>query len=65
MPCQYWVDPNTGNSQDAILVYCDMSTQATCIQPKPNLSPELSVESADREVWFSDVPDGGFQGSIL
>ena len=58
---QYWVDPNTGNPQDAILVYCDMTKQATCIQPKPTSSAELAIETAEREIWFSDIQDGGFQ----
>ena len=58
---QYWVDPNTGNPQDAILVYCDMSSQATCIQPKPDTSAEMAIETSEREIWFSDIQEGGFQ----
>jgi len=58
---EYWVDPNTGNPQDAILVYCDMARQATCVQPKPDSSPEMAIETTDREIWFSDIQDGGFQ----
>ena len=58
---QYWVDPNTGNPQDAILVYCDMAKQATCVQPKPTSSAEMAIETPEREIWFSDVQDGGFQ----
>jgi len=57
---EYWVDPNAGSPRDAILVYCDMEKMATCIQPKPSASDEMSVESTEREVWFSDIPTGGF-----
>lgn len=58
---EYWVDPNAGSPKDAILVYCDMAKEATCIQPKPSMSEEMTVESSEREVWFSDIPEGGFQ----
>jgi len=58
---EYWVDPNAGSPQDAILVYCDMAKQATCIQPKPSVSAEMAVESTERELWFSEIPSGGFQ----
>ena len=58
---QYWVDPNGGSSQDAILVHCDMTKQATCVQPKPTLSAEMSFETTEREIWFSDISEGGFQ----
>ena len=57
---QYWIDPNAGSPKDAILVYCDMSSLATCVQPKPDMSPEMSVETTERELWFSNIPDGGF-----
>ena len=39
---EYWVDPNAGNPKDAILVYCDMDSLSTCIQPKPTTSDEVS-----------------------
>ncbi len=54
---EYWVDPNAGDPKDAILVYCDMSlpVPATCIQPKPEVSDEIAVESNEREIWFSDL----------
>ena len=31
---EYWVDPNGGCKDDAILVYCDFEHNATCINPK-------------------------------
>jgi collagen type II alpha len=38
-----------------------MAKQATCIQPKPSVSAEMAVETTERELWFSEIPDGGFQ----
>ena len=29
----YWIDPNLGCSSDAILVYCDFTSNETCIYP--------------------------------
>lgn len=57
---QYWIDPNSGNPKDAILVYCDMKTMSTCINPKPTTSNEVTFHTEDREVWFSEIPDTGF-----
>merc|ERR1711997_4626 len=57
----YWIDPNSGTPKDAILVYCDMDTKATCITPKPAISDEVSHVTEERETWFSDIPtNGGF-----
>ena len=39
---EYWVDPNAGDPNDAILVYCDMAKRATCIYPKPEVSEEIA-----------------------
>merc|ERR1711868_358737 len=39
----YWIDPNGNDHRDSILVFCDMSTGATCINPKPSLSPILNI----------------------
>ena len=38
-----------------------MSSQATCIQPKPDTSAEMAIETSEREIWFSDIQEGGFQ----
>lgn len=57
---EYWVDPNSGDPKDAILVHCDRDTSATCVQPKPTTSSETFYETAEREVWFSDIPSLGF-----
>lgn len=57
---EYWVDPNAGDPKDAILVHCDMEQQATCVQPKPDLSEEFTHITEERETWFSEIPDKGF-----
>jgi len=57
---EYWIDPNGADPKDAILVYCDMATKSSCVQPKPVMSDELSITTKEKEVWFSDVPSGGF-----
>jgi collagen type II alpha len=57
---EYWIDPNGADPKDAILVYCDMQTKASCVQPKPEISDVVSVESSDRELWFSDIEGQGF-----
>jgi len=56
---EYWIDPNSGTPKDAILVYCDMETMATCITPKPTISGEITHETQERETWFSDIPNNG------
>ena len=34
---------------------------ATCIQPKPSMSDEISIRSNEKETWFSDMTqNGGF-----
>jgi collagen type II alpha len=38
-----------------------METSATCIQPKPDITEETTVETSEREVWFSDIPGAGFE----
>lgn len=57
---EYWIDPNGADPKDAILVYCDMATKASCIQPKPSESQEMSIVTQEKTMWFGDVPTGGF-----
>jgi collagen type II alpha len=58
---EYWVDPNGGDGRDAISVYCNMQTKATCIHPKPERTPELSPKStSDGDNWLSEI-EGGVQ----
>ena len=39
-----------------------MEEKATCVQPKPSLSEEVTHrhEDGERESWFSDIPEKGF-----
>lgn len=52
------MDPNGGDPKDAILVYCDMEKRATCLQPKPVITEEMAFDTSEKEVWFSDIPNG-------
>lgn len=55
---EYWVDPNEGDSKDAILVHCDMEKKATCIIPKPEKSAEIRYEGKDSEIWLGEISNG-------
>jgi collagen type II alpha len=56
----YWVDPNSGDPKDAILAYCNMENESTCIYPKPDVTEETTSDTPEREIWFSDIPGVGF-----
>ena len=61
-PGFYWVDPNLGCSQDAVLVHCNFSSGLACISPNssrgqgeaPWLSVSWQPSLADLS-WFSQV----------
>lgn len=56
---EYWIDPNDGDIRDAILVHCDKETKATCIIPKPDKTPEISVHDKQEESnWLSEMSNG-------
>ena len=58
---EYWVDPNGGDQKDAILVYCNAETKATCVLPKPEKTPEMSPSlKVPGDYWLSDL-EGGSQ----
>jgi len=57
---EYWIDPNGANPKDAILVYCDMEKEATCVQPKPQMSKEISIISEEKEMWLGDDANSYF-----
>lgn len=53
------MDPNDGGPEDAILVYCDKNTKSTCILPKPEVTPEISVHDKQEEInWLSEMSNG-------
>lgn len=57
---EYWIDPNGGDGRDAIQVFCDMGTKATCIYPKPDKTAHFSptIKPSSEDTWFSDLEDG-------
>merc|ERR1712064_236524 len=56
----YWIDPNGNDHKDSILVFCNMDTGATCIDPKPSESPIFNIISNERELWLGDHEDSSF-----
>jgi collagen type II alpha len=56
----YWIDPNGMDSKDAIMVHCDMDTGATCVQPKPAMSHEISIMTSEPEAWIGDMDTDAF-----
>jgi len=51
----YWIDPNGADPKDAILVYCDMENEATCVNAKPSMSQEISIVSEEKEMWLAEA----------
>jgi len=49
----YWIDPNGGIVNDAIEVYCEFHTNASCLYPGNDRQPYVT----ERKKWFSG-PDG-------
>lgn len=63
---EYWIDPNQGCNLDAIKVFCDMETGATCVYPlQPTVAQKAWYISKNpkekKHVWFGESMDGGFQ----
>lgn len=54
---QYWIDPNGGDINDAIMVYCDMPTSASCVYPKPMMSEDLTHTDRN-DAWLSEIENG-------
>jgi len=57
---EYWIDPNGNDHKDSILVFCNLNTGATCINPKPSLSQAINIISDEREMWVGDYEDNSF-----
>lgn len=57
-PGQYWIDPNGGDINDAIIVHCDMETGSSCVFPKPMTSQDIKYEGNEHEPWLSEMDDG-------
>lgn len=53
----YWIDPNGLSIKDAIQVYCDRDTLATCLIQKPEVF--LNVDWTNPTgMWLSEVSNG-------
>lgn len=57
---EYWIDPNEGDTRDAILVHCNKEKATTCIIPSPAKSSEISYEGTEQEAWLGEIA-GGFK----
>lgn len=55
---EYWIDPNDGDKNDAILVYCDMPKRATCVKAQPQRSKNIQYVGDEKEIWLSEVHNG-------
>lgn len=50
----YWIDPNAGNTNDAVLVHCNATNYETCIWPKMTIVDSIDsdlVKGTDDDVW--------------
>merc|ERR1712123_151885 len=57
---QYWMDPNGEDTNDAVMVHCNMDSGETCVQPKPSMSEEITIISPEKEMWVGEVPSNSF-----
>jgi hypothetical protein len=47
----YWIDPNAGTTEDAVLVHCNATNYETCIWPKMPTIEMMEGVSTDQYVW--------------
>ena len=64
-PGYYWVDPNLGMVDDAVKVYCNMTSGETCVYPDIHTSkmPNIPWRKSGRG-WYSQLR-GGFKVCLL
>lgn len=43
---------------DAIVVYCDMTTGSSCVFPKPIQSQDIVYTGKQHEPWLSEMDEG-------
>jgi collagen type II alpha len=54
----YWIDPNSGNTKDAVLVHCNATNYETCIWPKAPMVESVDIEESGEYVWaLKDIND--------
>uniref|UniRef100_A0A8C4WZU6 Fibrillar collagen NC1 domain-containing protein n=1 Tax=Eptatretus burgeri TaxID=7764 RepID=A0A8C4WZU6_EPTBU len=56
-PRDYYIDPNEGCKTDAIKVWCDMETGASCIHANPSTIEQrnwLLSHNKQKHVWFGE-----------
>lgn len=49
---EYWIDPNEGSADDAILVFCNFDTEESCISANPN--------NFNKARWTKTTGDGQY-----
>lgn len=56
------MDPNEGDTKDAIVVHCDMEKKATCVLPQPGMTQEFNWRGQTRGLtWLGDDIQPGFE----
>merc|ERR1719431_380197 len=59
---EYWVDPNEGSINDAIVVQCDMDKKSTCVLPQPSMTQEYNWNRKSRGLaWLGEDIQPGFE----
>lgn len=64
MPGYYWIDPNLGMPDDAVYVFCNMTSEGeTCISPDIHTSQITNIpwrKEHEQNDWYSNLR-GGFR----
>jgi len=56
----YWIDPNGGAKEDAVLALCDFKKHTTCIKPsKTTLIPKLDPNNHEKYRYVTESDDMG------
>lgn len=55
----YWVDPNEGSADDAIMVFCNMETEETCVYSRKEEHASQRWTQDEREQYFMEELNNG------